>query len=88
MIFYRLVYIMQQVCGFNFENDFANGYVKPFATVDVQVNYKVLKNICEARIGATNLLTHIAAKPPIFIYFFGFLSFKKTETLAGKHFHL
>jgi hypothetical protein len=37
--------------------------------------------------GIYDTLTHIAAKPPIFIYFLGFLSFKKVETLAGKHFH-
>ena len=41
---------------FLFQNDFATGNVDPFSTVDAQVNYKILKNKCELRIGGTNLL--------------------------------
>jgi outer membrane receptor protein involved in Fe transport len=44
--------------AFAFENDFANGDVAAFSTVDAQVNYKLLKNKCELRIGGTNLLNH------------------------------
>jgi outer membrane receptor protein involved in Fe transport len=43
--------------SFLFENDFANGTVKAFSTIDAQVNYKILKNT-EIRIGGTNLLNH------------------------------
>ena len=44
--------------SFMFENDFANGNVDAFSTLDAQVSYKILKNKCQLRIGGTNLLNH------------------------------
>ncbi len=43
--------------AFKFENDFANGNVNAFSTVDAQVGYKIVKN-AELRIGGTNLTNH------------------------------
>ena len=43
--------------AFKFENDFANGDVNAFSTVDAQVGYKIVKN-AELRIGGTNLTNH------------------------------
>jgi outer membrane receptor protein involved in Fe transport len=43
---------------FVFENDFATGDVNAFSALDAQVNYKLLKNKFEVRIGGTNLLNH------------------------------
>jgi outer membrane receptor protein involved in Fe transport len=44
--------------AFRFENDFANGDVAAFSTLDAQVSYKILKNKVQLRIGGTNLLNH------------------------------
>jgi outer membrane cobalamin receptor len=44
--------------AFRFENDFANGDINAFSTVDAQVSYKILKNKSQVRIGGTNILNH------------------------------
>ena len=41
-----------------FENDFANGNIDAFSTLDAQVSYKILKNKAQLRIGGTNILNH------------------------------
>jgi outer membrane receptor protein involved in Fe transport len=43
---------------FMFENDFANGNIDAFSTLDAQVSYKILKNKAQLRIGGTNILNH------------------------------
>ena len=43
--------------AFKFENDFANGDVKAFSTLDAQLGYKIIKN-AELRIGGTNITNH------------------------------
>ncbi len=42
--------------SFDFENDFANGHVEKFSTLDAQVNHKIAEGKGEIRLGATNLL--------------------------------
>lgn len=44
--------------SFMFENDFANGDVDAFSTLDAQVSCKLLKNKAQLRIGGTNILNH------------------------------
>jgi hypothetical protein len=44
--------------AFRFENDFANGDIEAFSTIDAQVSYKVLKNKAQLRVGGTNILNH------------------------------
>jgi outer membrane receptor protein involved in Fe transport len=43
---------------FTFENDFANGDLAAFSTVDAQVNYKILKYKGELRLGGSNITNH------------------------------
>ena len=43
---------------FTFENDFANGGIDAFSTVDAQVNYKIVKNKAELRLGGSNITNH------------------------------
>jgi outer membrane receptor protein involved in Fe transport len=43
---------------FTFENDFANGDIAAFSTIDAQVNYKVVKNKAELRLGGSNITNH------------------------------
>ncbi|MCW3108372.1 MAG: TonB-dependent receptor [Segetibacter sp.] len=44
--------------SFTFENDFANGDIQAFSTVDAQVNYKIIKNKAELRVGGSNIINH------------------------------
>jgi outer membrane receptor protein involved in Fe transport len=43
---------------FTFENDFANGDLDAFSTVDAQVNYKIIINKAELRVGGSNITNH------------------------------
>lgn len=43
---------------FTFENDFANGNIDAFSTVDAQVNYKIIKTKAELRLGGSNITNH------------------------------
>ncbi len=43
--------------AFKFENDFGNGDINAFSTIDAQVGYKIHKTT-EFRIGGTNILNH------------------------------
>lgn len=44
--------------SFNFENDFANGVIDAFSTIDAQVNYKLVKDKAEIRLGGNNIINH------------------------------
>ncbi len=44
--------------AFAFENDFANGGIAAFSTIDAQVNYKIVKNKAELRLGGSNITNH------------------------------
>jgi outer membrane receptor for ferrienterochelin and colicin len=43
---------------FAFENDFANGNIEAFSTVDAQVTYKIINTKAELRLGGSNLTNH------------------------------
>ena len=44
--------------AFRYENDFANGAIEAFSTMDAQISYKILKGKSGIRVGGSNLLNH------------------------------